>query len=157
MSKDMNYDGVYTITDLFLSIKQFLFSPGDWVIRHWILDTEFGTFFEYSSADYGGIASFVISLFVFVGIPMIIYLEIYKYFINVVGYKGDGFEFDSEYRIEREERSKKFYTLLAIPQFISALFYYELKSNTDSWWLLFLFVSTILSWVIFFNQHKWNK
>jgi hypothetical protein len=132
MSKDMNYDGVYTITDLFLSIKQFLFSPGDWVIRHWILDTEFGTFFEYSSADYGGIASFVISLFVFVGIPMIIYLEIYKYFINVVGYKGDGFEFDSEYRIEREERSKKFYTLLAIPQFISALFYYELKSNTDS-------------------------
>ena len=153
----MNYDGVYTITDLFLSIKQFLFSPGDWVIRHWILDTEFGTFFEYSSADYGGIASFVISLFVFVGIPMIIYLEIYKYFINVVGYKGDGFEFDSEYRIEREERSKKFYTLLAIPQFISALFYYELKSNTDSWWLLFLFVSTILSWVIFFNQHKWNK
>ena len=150
----MNYDGVYTITDLFLSIKQFLFSPGDWVIRHWILDTEFGTFFEYSSADYGGIASFVISLFVFVGIPMIIYLEIYKYFINVVGYKDDGF--DVEYSIKREKRFNKFTTLLAIPQFISALFYYELKSNTDSWWLLFLFVSTILSWAIFFNQRHYN-
>ena len=66
MSKDINYDGVYTISDLFLTIKQSLLSPGDWVLQHWILGSEFGTFFEYSAADYSGTTSFIISLFVFV-------------------------------------------------------------------------------------------
>jgi len=155
MSKDMNYDGVYTISDLFLSIKQFMFSPGDFVIQHWILDTEFGVFFEYSADDYGGFTSFIISLYVFVGIPVSIYLKFYEYYINVVGYEDDGF--DAEYSTKRNERLNKFTILLAISFAFSVSLFLGLKSDIDSWWLLFLFVSTLLSWGVFLNQQHYRE
>ena len=154
MSKDMNYDGVYTISDLFLSIKQFLFSPGDWVIEHWMLGNEFGTFFEYSAADYGGATSFAISLFVFVGIPLSIYSSILEYYYGVVGYEDS---YDEEYNAKQKARARQFFSIFHVSLFFSALLYIALQLSTNGWLVLSLLTATIFSWVLFFNQRKWNK
>jgi hypothetical protein len=154
MSKDMNYDGVYTISDLLLSIKQFLFSPGDWAIEHWILGSEFGTFFEYSAADYSGVTSFFISLFVFVGIPLSIYTSIHEYYDGVVGYEDS---YDEEYNTKQKVRVRKFFSIFYVSLFFSALLYMVLQFSNNGWLVLFSLIVTIFSWILFFNQRKWNK
>ena len=52
---DMNYDGLVTISDIWLWVKWLFFLPGDSAI--WLVTdraSEFAIFLELSAADYGG-------------------------------------------------------------------------------------------------------
>ena len=61
---DMNFDGLVTISDIGLWVNWIFTYPGDWVILK-LSHNSIGRFFEFSAADYGGVFSFLISLFVF--------------------------------------------------------------------------------------------
>ena len=60
-SADMNLDGSVTISDIGLWVSWLLSYPGDWAILK-LTHNPIGKFFEFSSADYGGFASFLISV-----------------------------------------------------------------------------------------------
>lgn len=62
LKKDMNLDGSFTITDIWLLFKSLYFYPGDYLLNS-IINTNFGKFFEISINDYGGFASGLISFF----------------------------------------------------------------------------------------------
>ena len=60
--KDMNRDGVFTISDIGSWVSYIFFAPGDgfiYLILKFFPDV--ATFLEYSVADYGGISSGIIS------------------------------------------------------------------------------------------------
>lgn len=61
LKKDMNFDGVFTISDIWLFIKSLYFYPGDYFIQY-LLNTDFGLFFEFTSNNYGGFTSGLVSL-----------------------------------------------------------------------------------------------
>ena len=62
---DMNRDGVFTISDIWVWVSFVFFAPGDGLI-YLVLNSfpDVGTFLEYSVADYGGISSGIISFVV---------------------------------------------------------------------------------------------
>jgi hypothetical protein len=62
LKKDMNFDGAFTITDIWLFLKSLFFYPGDYLIMHFI-NTGIGKFFEFSANDYGGFVSGLASFF----------------------------------------------------------------------------------------------
>jgi len=62
---DMNFDGLITISDVFLWIQWLVFYPGDWLISK-MIGTEFGVFLEVSSSNYGGVFSGFVALVIFI-------------------------------------------------------------------------------------------
>lgn len=63
IKKDMNSDGIFTISDVGEILYFLFFYPGDLVI-YLMIGTRVGIFFEFSSTDYGGFFSGIFSLFV---------------------------------------------------------------------------------------------
>lgn len=68
----MNGDGIFTISDVWEILYLLFFYPGDFVVYR-LIGTEFGTFFEFSSADYGGFLSGVISFIVWGYVFFLVY------------------------------------------------------------------------------------
>jgi len=68
---DINGDGIFTISDIWELLHLLYFYPGDWILSK-IIETKFGTFFEFFTNDYGGLFSGIISficwLILFAGI-----------------------------------------------------------------------------------------
>ena len=63
---DMNFDGLITISDIWLWVKWLYFYPGDFFISVLIEYLPFiATFLELSSGDYGGLGSGFFSFIVF--------------------------------------------------------------------------------------------
>ena len=60
---DMTRDGIVTISDVWEFLYSLFFYPGDWVVSK-IIYSDFGIFFEFSGADYGGAFSGCISFLV---------------------------------------------------------------------------------------------
>jgi hypothetical protein len=60
--KDMNHDGVYSISDLWIQIKYVLFAPGDGVICLIAQDQRLSTFLELGNHSYGNWFSVIVSL-----------------------------------------------------------------------------------------------
>lgn len=65
LKKDMNFDGAFTITDVWLFIKSLYFYPGDYIVKG-LIDTKIGNFFEFSIQDYGGVMSGLVSFLAWV-------------------------------------------------------------------------------------------
>ncbi|MHA1539298.1 MAG: hypothetical protein ACTSXQ_02355 [Alphaproteobacteria bacterium] len=61
---DMNFDGIFTITDIWMLVKSLFYYPGDFILKL-LIDTEFGAFLELNSNFYGGTLSGFISLFIY--------------------------------------------------------------------------------------------
>ena len=57
---DMNYDGVFTISDVWAILHSLFFYPGDLIV-YIILNTKVGIFLEFSTSNYGGFFSGIIS------------------------------------------------------------------------------------------------
>lgn len=73
-SKDMNNDGLFTISDCFEIFKQLFFLPGDTILYFFInKNHKISIFFELDSNDYRGFISFIISLFLWLIILFIWY------------------------------------------------------------------------------------
>lgn len=69
---DMNYDGLVTISDIWLWIKWLFFLPGDSTI--WLVTDRvyrLAIFLELSAADYGGWLSGFLSVFFWVVLPIL--------------------------------------------------------------------------------------
>ncbi len=76
---DINYDGVVTISDVWLWFKWLFFYPGDGLIYLMITKTpKVAQFLEISYKNYGGILSGVISFF-----SWIIFFILLKYVISI--------------------------------------------------------------------------
>ncbi len=59
---DMNIDGTFTISDIYLFLKSLYFYPGDYLIR-FLSNNDVGKFLEISIQDYGGFMSGFFSFF----------------------------------------------------------------------------------------------
>jgi hypothetical protein len=60
---DMNYDGLVTISDVWLWFKWLFFYPGDFIILYTIkILAPLATFFEISTDNYGGWLSGILSI-----------------------------------------------------------------------------------------------
>ena len=77
----MNGDGIFTISDVWEILYLLFFYPGDFVVYR-LIGTEFGTFFEFSLADYGGFFSGVISFIVW-GCAFLCFYGIYEYYLEI--------------------------------------------------------------------------
>jgi hypothetical protein len=62
-STDANLDGVFTISDVWLLLKDVLTVPAD-LFRVWIYGTDFGNFFEVTCAQTSGFSFFLSSIVV---------------------------------------------------------------------------------------------
>ena len=66
-AKDMNCDGLFTISDVFLWIEWLFFLPGDGLLW-WLMQNEgLATFFELTPAAYSGWTSGVFSVIAWFG------------------------------------------------------------------------------------------
>jgi len=72
LRQDMNFDGVFTISDVWLFLKSLYFYPGDYLIKI-IINTDIGNFFEFSGNDYGGTFSGIISFIAWLFIICILF------------------------------------------------------------------------------------
>ena len=83
--RDMNFDGHFTISDVWLFANSVYFYPGDFIIKS-AIGTGIGKFFELSHKQYGGMLSAFIS-FVFwcfaITLIFFIYIYIRDFFVFV--------------------------------------------------------------------------
>jgi len=63
LSTDMNFDGLYTVTDLWLQIVWIFTLPGNLAINVILSDARWRTFFEVTPLSCGGAGAAVFSLF----------------------------------------------------------------------------------------------
>lgn len=61
---DMNGDGAFTVSDVFLCLKSLFFMPGDFVLSH--MGKTLTSFFEITPEAFGGAASGVISFIIWI-------------------------------------------------------------------------------------------
>lgn len=75
---DMNYDGVFSISDVWLWFKWLYFYPGDLVMYVILQAPKLATFLEMTSDSFFGVASGVISGFVWLLLYVVIALQLDK-------------------------------------------------------------------------------
>jgi hypothetical protein len=68
---DMNFDGLLTISDIFLWAQWLAFYPGDWLISK-MIGTKLGVFLELSSLDYGGVFSGIVAVVIFIFLLVVV-------------------------------------------------------------------------------------
>ena len=78
-----------------------------------------------------------------------------EYYFSIVGYESI-FEIRSEIR-ERLLRKRRFNNIAIFSFFFSWLFLTSGPVFEFSWIKLLLFVLSIIGWVLFFNQRRWNN
>jgi len=78
---DMNYDGSFTISDVWALLHSLFFYPGDWIIAHWLINSAFGNFFEFSKTDFGGVFSMLISTLLWGILLLLLWLLLYALII----------------------------------------------------------------------------
>ena len=70
--KDMNGDGLVTITDLWLAFVTYYHAPGDWAIARLLDNPRAATFLEISPASCGGMLSLFVSTAAWFGVLLIL-------------------------------------------------------------------------------------
>ena len=147
---DMNFDGFVTISDIGLWWKWFFSYPGDLVVLL-LTNNNIGRFFELSAADYGGMFSFLISLFVFVGIPIAIIQ-----FGTIEERTGTIEERNENASPKLELQGRRIRSLIRTSIFSALLMYISLQLDI-TWLQIIAGLMFATGGILFFTSGRWNK
>jgi len=146
-SADMNLDGSVTISDIGLWVNWIFTYPGDWIILK-LTHNNIGRFFEFSAADYGGVFSFLISLFVF---SMIFFIP------SVI---TDGVSEQKEWNKNASPKEKlqarRFSSVMLFTIF-SAFVMYLATQIGETWFIVASLLMFTMGSILFFTSNRWNK
>jgi len=146
-ASDMNFDGSVTISDIGLWVNWLFTYPGDWVILK-LTHNGIGRFFEFSAADYGGVFSALISLFVFAMISLIPSM--------ITDGIAEQKEWNENASSKEKLQARRFWSMMIFTIF-SAFVMYIATQVGETWFMVASLLMFAMSSMLLFTSNRWNK